>query len=113
MWQLTVQAEGDVDDPLVGDALQVGDLGTLELRSCGGVTHVDPADRFLCVQEVHGGGLLGAREGQAVGIGPRQGRGLDVLRVGDEEDGRAVDRNYRTSRRNYYIIYIYIYIIFK
>lgn len=96
-----MQAEGDVDGPLVSDALRVGDLGALELRAGGGVTHMDPADRFLCVQKVHGGGLLGASEGQAVGIGAGQRGGLNVLGVGDEQDGRTVDWDYRRggSRR--------------
>lgn len=89
-----MQAETDVDGPLVGDALHVGDLGALELRAGGGVTHVDPADGFLRVQEVHGGGLLGASEGQAVSSGASQRRGLDVLGVGNEQDGRAVDWDY-------------------
>ena len=66
---------------------------------------MDPADRFLFVQEVHGGGLLGAGEGQAVGIGSRQGRGLDVLGISDEEDGRTVDWDYKRDGRRRIIVF--------
>lgn len=90
-----MQTEGDVDGPLVGDTLHVGNLGALELRAGRGVTHVDPADRFLRIQEVHSGGLLGASEGQGVGSGAGQRCGLDVLGVGDEQDGRTVNWDYR------------------
>lgn len=83
---LTVQAQGDVDGALLGEALQVGDLGALELGAGGRVAHVDPAHRLLSVQEVHGGGLLGAGGQQAVDRGAAQKRGLDVLGVGYEED---------------------------
>lgn len=60
---LTVEAEGDVDDPLLREALQVRDLGALEVRRRRRVAHVDPADCLLGVEEVHGRGLLcGCRE---------------------------------------------------
>lgn len=84
-----MEAEGDVDDPLLREALQVGDPGALEVRGRGRVAHVDPADRLLGVEEVHGRGLLGGGGQQAVDGGAAQGGGLDVLGVGDQQDGQA------------------------
>lgn len=81
---LTVQTEGDVDDSLICEALQIGNLGTLEVCGGRGVSHMDPADSFLGIEEVHGRGLLGAGGQQAVDCGATQGRGLDILRVGDQ-----------------------------
>lgn len=85
-----MQAEGDVDDSFFRKALQIGDQGTFEVCGRGGVAHVDPAHSFLGVQEVHGRGLLGAGGQQAVDGGAAQGRGLDVLGVGDQQDGQAL-----------------------
>lgn len=87
---LTVEAEGDVDDPLLCKALQVRNPGALEVRRRGRVTHVDPAHRLLGIEEVHGGGLFGGGGQQAVDGGAAQGRGLDVLGVGDQQDRQAV-----------------------
>lgn len=87
---LTVEAEGDVDDPLLREALQVRNPGALEVRRRGRVAHVDPADRLLGIEEVHGGGLFGGGGQQAVDGGAAQGRGLDVLGVGDQQDRQAV-----------------------
>lgn len=93
--ELTVQAEGDVDDSFLGEAFQVGDLGTFEVRRCRRVTHVNPAHRLLGVHKVHGGGLLGAGGQQAVNDGAAQGGGLDVLGVGDQQDRQTVHRHCR------------------
>lgn len=87
---LTVEAEGDVDDPLLCEALQVRDPGALEVRRRGRVAHVDPADHLLSVEEVHGRGLLCGCGQQAVDGGAAQGGGLDVLGVGDQQDGQAI-----------------------
>lgn len=87
---LTVEAEGDVDDPLLREALQVWNPGALEVCRRGRVAHVDPADRLLDIEEVHGGGLFGGGGQQAVDSGAAQGRGLDVLGVGDQQDRQAV-----------------------
>lgn len=87
---LTVQAEGDVDDSLLCEALQIGDLGTFEVCGRGGVSHMDPADSLLGVKEVHGGGLFGAGGQQAVDCVAAQGGGLDVLGVGDQQDRQTV-----------------------
>lgn len=87
-----MQAEGDVDDPLLGEALQIGNLGTFQVRGRRGVSHVDPADGLLGVDEIHGRGLFGAGGQQAVDSGAAQGGGLDVLGVGDQQDGQTVDR---------------------
>lgn len=51
---------------------------------------MDPADRLLGVEEIHGCGLLGARGQQAVDCGATQGGGLDVLGVGDQQDRQTV-----------------------
>lgn len=85
---LTVHAEGNVDDSLLCDALQIWDLGTFEVCGCRGVSYVDPADSLLGIEEVHGRGLFGAGGQQAVEIA--QVDGLDVLGVGDQQDGQAV-----------------------
>lgn len=87
---LTVEAEGDVDDPLLREALQVRDPGAFEVRRGGRVAHVDPADRLLGIEKVHGCGLLGGGGQEAVDGGAAQGRDLDVLGVGDQQDGQAV-----------------------
>lgn len=87
---LTVQAEGDVDDSLLCEALQIGDLGTFEVCGGGGVSYVDPADTLLGVDEVHGCGLFGAGGQQAVDRGAAQGGGLDVLGVGNQQDRQPV-----------------------
>lgn len=57
---LTMQAEGDVDDSLLCEALQIGNLGTFEVCGCGCVSDMDPADSLLGVEEVHGCSLFGA-----------------------------------------------------
>lgn len=85
-----MEAEGDVDDPFLREALQVRDLGALEVCRRGRVAHVDPADRLLGVEEIHGCGLLRGCGQQAVDGGATQGGGLDVLGVGDQQDGQAV-----------------------
>lgn len=95
---LTVEAEGDVDDPLLREALQVRDPGALEVRGRGRVAHVDPADRLLGVEEIHGRGLLGGCGQQAVDGGAAQGGGLDVLGVGDQQDGQAVHWHWGADR---------------
>lgn len=51
---------------------------------------MDPADSLLGIEEVHGCGLFGAGGQQAVDTGAAQGGGLDVLGVGDQQDGQAV-----------------------
>lgn len=84
-----MQTEGNVDDVDVRKALGVVDLGALELRGGGAVAHVDPADGFVGKDEVHGRGLLG---GDGEGLEAAQVRGLDALRVGDEEQGRPLHR---------------------
>lgn len=91
---LTVEAEGDVDDPFLREGLQVRDPGALEVRRRGRVAHVDPADRLLGVEEIHGRGLLCGCGQQAVDGGAAQGGGLDVLGVGDQQDGQAVHRHW-------------------
>ena len=99
MWKLqsagvlTVQAEGNVDHPLLCEALQTGNPGTFEVRGRGGVSYVDPADGLLGVQEVHGRGLFGASGQQAVDRAAAQGGGLDVLGVGDQQDRQTIDRS--------------------
>lgn len=85
-----MQAQGDVDGPFLHEALQVGDLGTLEDGLRGAVAHVHPAHRVLHVVEVHGRGLLGAGGGDVGHGGSAQVRGQDVLGVGDEQHGRAI-----------------------
>lgn len=88
-----MQAEGDVDHPLLCEALQIGNPGTFEVRGCGGVSYVDPADGLLSVQEVHSCGLFGAGGQQAVDRAAAQRGGLDVLGVGDQQDRQTVDWN--------------------
>lgn len=66
---LTMQAEGDVNDSLLCEALQIGDLGTFEVCGCGGISYMDPADSLLGVEEVHSRGLFGASGQQAVDCG--------------------------------------------
>ena len=85
-----MQAERDVDGALLHEALQVGDLGTLEDGLGRAVAHVHPAHRVLNVVEVHGRGLLGAGGGDVGHRGSAQVRGQDVLGVGNEQHGRAV-----------------------
>ena len=85
-----MQAEGDVDDPLLGKALQIGDLSTFEVRGRGGVPDVDPADGLLGIEEIHGGGLFGAGGQQAVECGATQRGGLDVLGVGNQQDRQTI-----------------------
>lgn len=81
---LTMQAEGDVDGPLLNKALEIGDLSTFQDGLRGTVTNVDPADCVFCIVEVHGSGLLGAG-GSNIGDGPTiQVRSHYVLRVGNE-----------------------------
>lgn len=87
---LTVQAERNVDDSLLREALQIWDLGTFEVCGRRGVSYVDPADSLLGVEEVHGCGLFGAGGQQAVDSGAAQGGGLDVLGVGDQQDRQTV-----------------------
>lgn len=94
---LTVQAEGDVDDSLLSEALQIWDLGALEVCGRGRVPDVDPADGLLSIQEVHGCGLFGAGGQQAVDSGATQGGGLDVLGVGDQQDGQTVDWHWKET----------------
>lgn len=94
-----MEAEGDVNDPLLRKALQVRDPGALEVRGRGRVAHVDPADRLLGVEEVHGRGLLRGRGQQAVDGGAAQGGGLDVLGVGDQQDGQAVHWHWGVDTR--------------
>lgn len=77
-----MQAQGDVNNSLIGEALGVRKLGTLQHGGTWRVTHVDPAHRFLGVNEVHGCGLARAYRD---GVGAIQRRRLDVLRVGNEE----------------------------
>lgn len=98
---LTVQAEGDVDDSLLCEALQIRDLGTLEVRGCGGVSHVDPADGLLGIEEVHRRRLFGAGGQQAVDRGAAQRCGLDVLRVGNQQNGQTVHWHWNAARRKY------------
>lgn len=87
---LTVQAERNIDDSLLCEALQIWDLGTFEVCGRRGVSYVDPADSLLGVKEVHGCGLFGAGGQQAVDSGAAQGGGLDVLGVGDQQDRQTV-----------------------
>lgn len=89
--KLTVQAERDVDGADVGDVLEVHYAGALEVRGGGRVAHVDPADRLLGVDEVHGHGLLGG-DGRQPGAGAGQRRTADVVEVGDEQHGQTVHR---------------------
>lgn len=85
-----MQAEGDVDDSLVWEALQIRDLGTFEVCGCRGVAYMDPAHSLPGIEEIHGRGLFGASGQQAVQCGAAQGGGLDVLGVGDQQDRQAV-----------------------
>ena len=82
-----MQAEGDIYDSFISEALQVGNLGTFEVCRGGRVPHVDPADCFLRIKEVHGGGLFGGGGQEAVDCGAAQRRSLDVLGVRDQQDG--------------------------
>lgn len=84
-----MQAQGDVNSSLFGEALGIRELGALEHGAAWRVTYVDPAHCFLGVDEVHGCGLACAYRD---GVGTVQRRGLDVLRVGDEEVRGAVHR---------------------
>lgn len=93
-----MQAEGYVDDSLLCEALQIGDLGTFEVCGRGGVSHMDPADSLLGVEEVHCCGLFGAGGQQAVDCGATQGGGLDVLGVGDQQDRQAVYRHWNATQ---------------
>ena len=88
---LTVQAQGDVDGADVAQDLEVGDVGTLELRGGGRVAHVDPADRLLGVDKVHGHGLLGGDGGQAGGGAAERGA-ADVVEVGDQQHRQSIHR---------------------
>lgn len=99
-WVLTVQAEGDVDLPDVGEALAVGDLGTLEQGGGGNVAHVDPTDGVVAVNEVHGRGLPG---GHGEGLLAAQWLGLDALGVGDEEQRSTVHGHCTRTRGGLYI----------
>lgn len=85
-----MQAEGDVDNPFISEALQIGDLGTFEVCGRGRVSYVDPADGLLGIEKVHGCGLFGAGGQEAVDCTATQGRGLDVLRVGDQQDWQTL-----------------------
>lgn len=51
---------------------------------------MNPADSFLGINEVHGRGLFGAGGQQAVDRGATQGGGLDILGIGDQQNGQAV-----------------------
>lgn len=51
---------------------------------------MDPADCLLSVEEVHRCGLFGAGGQQAVHCGATEGGDLDVLGVGDQQDGQTV-----------------------
>lgn len=86
---LTVQAEGDVDGADVGDVLEVGDAGTLQVGGGGGFTHIYPADCLLGIDEVHSHGLLGGDGGQP-GSGAAQGGAADVMKVSDQQHGQTV-----------------------
>lgn len=84
---LTVQAEGDVDDLFFREALQIRDQGTFEVCGWGGVSHMNPADSFPCINEVHGRRLFGAGGQQTVDSGATQGSGLDVLGIRYKQNG--------------------------
>lgn len=56
---------------------------------------MDPADCLLGVEEVHGRGLFGAGGQQTVDCGAAKRGGLDVLGVGDQQDGQTVHRHWR------------------
>lgn len=86
---LTMKTQGDVNSFLFGEALGVRELGTLEHGGTWRITNVDPAHSFLSIDEVHGCGLARAYRDR---VGTIQRRGLDVLRVGDEEVWRTVHR---------------------
>lgn len=94
-----MEAEGDVDDPFLRKALQVRDSGAFEVRRRRGVAYVDPADPLLGVEKVHGRGLLCGCGQQAVDGGAAQGGGLDVLGVGDQQDGQAVHWHWDVDMR--------------
>lgn len=87
---LTVQAKGDVDDSFLCEALEVWDQGTFEVCGRGRVSYMDPADRFLGVNEVHGCGLFGTGGQKTVDCAAAQGGSLDVLGVGDQQDRKAI-----------------------
>lgn len=84
-----MQAQGDVNSSLFGEAPGVGELGTLEHGGTWSITYVDPAHSFLSIDEVHGCGLARADRDR---VGTIQRCGLDVLRVGDEEVWGTVHR---------------------
>lgn len=52
-----MQAQGDVNNSLFGEALGIRELGTLEHGGTWRITYMDPADGFLGIDEVHGCGL--------------------------------------------------------
>lgn len=84
-----MQVERDVDSPFLDKPFEVRDFGTFENSLGGAVTHMDPADCVLYVVEIHGSSLFGAgwadvRDRPAVQVGSH-----DVLRIGNEEDGRS------------------------
>lgn len=95
---LTVQAEGDIDDSLVCEALQIGDEGTFEVCGRGGVSYMDPADLFLSIKEVHGGGLFGAGRQQIVDCGAAQKGGVYVLGIGDQQDRKTFYWHWKERR---------------
>lgn len=100
---LTVQAEGNVDDSLLGEALQIWDLCTFEVRGRWRVSHVDPAHRLLSIHKVHGGGLFGAGGQEAVDGGATQRGGLDVLGVGNQQDRQTVYWHWKATWTSHYV----------
>lgn len=100
---LTVQAEGNVDDSLLGEALQIWDLCTFEVCGRRRVSHVDPAHRLLGIHKVHGGGLFGAGGQEAVDGGAAQRGGLDVLGVGNQQDRQTVDWHWKATQISHYV----------
>lgn len=88
---LTVQAEGDVNGADVGDSLEVGDAGALQVGGGRGFSHIYPADCFLGIDEVHSHGLLSGDGGQP-GRGAAQGGAADVMEVSDQQHRQTVHR---------------------
>lgn len=62
---LTVQTEGNVDGTDVSDSLKVRDAGALELGGGRCIAHIYPADRLICIDEVHSHGLFGRNRVQS------------------------------------------------
>lgn len=84
-----MEAEGDVDGANVSDTLEVRDTGTLQLGSSGGVTHIDPADSLLSIDEVHRHSLLSGDVGQP-GRRAAQGGAADVMEVSNQQHRQTI-----------------------